>query len=278
MAKNEIINVQGTDIQVQNLGGEDYICLTDMCKRFTGGSALIESWIRNRSTLEFLGVWEKLNNTNFNSPEFEGIKNMSGSNSFILSVKTWIEKTNAIGITAKAGRYGGTYAHKDIALEFGSWLSPEFKLYLISEFQRLKQREASEGQLEWNVKRILSKVNYRIHTDAVKAHLIPPLLDSSKQGKVYAIEADVLNKALFGKCAAEWRKENPGRKGNIRDDATIEQLTVLASLESQNALLIEQGVPQLERLKLLNRLAIQQMQSILQSSSLEALKTKALLE
>ena len=278
MAKNEILNVQGTDIQVQNLGGEDYICLTDMCKRFAGGSALIESWIRNRSTLEFLGVWEKLNNTNFNSPEFEGIKNMSGSNSFILSVKTWIEKTNAIGITAKAGRYGGTYAHKDIALEFGSWLSPEFKLYLISEFQRLKQREASEGQLEWDVKRILSKVNYRIHTDAVKAHLIPPLLDSSKQGRVYAIEADVLNKALFGKCAAEWRKANPGRKGNIRDDATIEQLTVLASLESQNALLIEQGVPQLERLKLLNRLAIQQMQSILQSSSLEALKTKALLE
>ncbi|AHG74523.1 KilA, N-terminal/APSES-type HTH, DNA-binding protein [Mannheimia sp. USDA-ARS-USMARC-1261] len=278
MAKNEVINVQGTDIQIQNLGGEDYICLTDMCKRFDGGSALIESWLRNRSTLEFLGVWERLNNASFNSPEFEGIKNASGSNSFILSAKAWIEKTNAIGITAKAGRYGGTYAHKDIALEFGSWLSPEFKLYLISEFQRLKQREASEGQLEWNVKRILSKVNYRIHTDAVKTHLIPPLLDNSKQGRIYAIEADVLNKALFGKCAAEWRKENPGRKGNIRDEASIEQLTVLASLESQNALLIEQGIPQLERLRILNKLAIQQMQSILQASSLEALKSKTLLD
>lgn len=278
MVKNEIINVQGTDIQVQNLGGEDYICLTDMCKRFEGGSALIESWLRNRSTLEFLGVWERLNNKDFNSPEFEGIKNLSGSNSFILSAKSWVSRTNAIGIVAKAGRYGGTYAHKDIALEFGSWLSPEFKLYLISEFQRLKQREATEGQLEWNVKRILSKVNYRIHTDAVKAHLIPPLLDSSKQGMIYAIEADVLNKALFGKCAAEWRKANPGRKGNIRDDATIEQLTVLASLESQNALLIEQGVPQLERLKILNKLAIQQMQSILKSSSLNGLRTTQLID
>ena len=264
MSKNEIIHVQGTDIQVQNLGGEDYICLTDMCKKF-GGDDLIKNWLRTRSTIEFLGVWESLNNRNFNLVEFDRIKNEAGANSFILSTKIWIEKTNAIGITAKAGRYGGTYAHKDIALEFGSWLSPEFKLYLISEFQRLKQREASEGQLEWNVKRILSKVNYRIHTDAVKAHLIPPLLESSKQGYVYAIEADVLNKALFGKCAAEWRKENPGRKGNIRDDATIEQLTVLAALESQNALLIEQGVPQLERLKILNKLAIQQMQSILQS-------------
>ncbi|HDX1193402.1 TPA: KilA-N domain-containing protein [Pasteurella multocida] len=278
MAKNEIINVQGTDIQVQNLSGEDYICLTDMCKRFEGGSSLIESWLRNRSTLEFLGVWEKLNNTKFNSLEFEGIKNNAGANTFTLSAKKWIEATNAIGIISKTGRYGGTFAHKDIALEFGSWLSPEFKLYLITEFQRLKQRESNEGRLEWNVKRILSKVNYRIHTDAVQKHLIPPLLDSKKQGYIYAIEADVLNKALFGKCAREWKAENPRLKGNIRDYATIEQLTVLASLESQNALLIEQGVPQLERLKILNRLAIQQMTAILKSPSIKSLGSSPLID
>ncbi|WP_426839510.1 KilA-N domain-containing protein [Glaesserella parasuis] len=259
MVPNDVIIVQETEIRVTERNGEDYISLTDMCKAFGDGDQLIKNWLQNKNTIEFLQVWEEINNPNFNLVELHQIK-------------------NNIGLIAKTGRYGsGTYAHKDIALEFGSWLSPEFKLYLIKEFQRLKQKEAQENKTEWNVKRILSKANYRIHTDAIQAHLIPRLLNSTQPIFVYSAEADILNQAMFGLTAKQWREQNPTLKGNIRDYASVEQLTVLAALESQNALLIEQGVSQKERLTILNRLAIQQMQSLLKSKSLEPLKDKPLL-
>lgn len=207
-----------------------------MVTRFEGGSALIESWLRNKDTVEFLGVWERLNNPSFNSPGFEGIRNKAGLNRFTLSVRTWNQETNGIGLIAKSGRYGGTFAHKDIAFEFGSWLSPEFKLYLIKEFQRLKENEALSGGIEWAIKRTLAKVQYRVHTDAIQEHLVPAELSKVEAGYVYANEADLLNKALFGMTAKEWQAKNPGANGNMRDNATIEQLVVLSSLESQNAL------------------------------------------
>lgn len=260
-----IIEVQGIEIHIMSHYEADYISLTDMTRSFEGGSSLIEAWLRNKNTIEFLGVWEKLNNPHFNSLEFEGIKAQAGLNRFALSAKAWMKKVNGIGVIAKAGKYGGTFAHKDIALEFGSWLSPEFKLYLIKEFQRFKKIESQAENLEWNIRRTLAKTQYRVHTDAVKTYLIPPEFPKDKQIGIYASEADILNMALFGKTAKEWKDDNPNLEGNIRDNATIEQLIVLAGLESQNALLIEQGIPQEQRIKILNKQAIKQMQSLLSS-------------
>lgn len=222
-----IIDVQGADIQVMSNDQADYISLTDMTSKFEGGSSLIEAWMRNKNTIEFLGVWEKLNNPNFNSLEFEGIRTQAGLNRFTMSAKTWMSKVNGIGVIAKAGRYGGTFAHKDIAFEFGSWLSPEFKLYLIQEFQRLKQKESSDSKIEWDVRRTLVKAQYRTHTDAVREYLIPAKISKSQEGFIYASEADVLNVALFGKTAKQWKQENPKHQGTQRDYATIEQLVVL---------------------------------------------------
>ncbi|MBK7483952.1 MAG: KilA-N domain-containing protein [Flavobacteriales bacterium] len=260
--KKRAINVKGTAVTVVERHEQDYISLTDMVQGFDGGSALIEQWLRNKDTVLFLGVWEQLNNAAFNSLEFEGIGNAAGRNSFYLSVKKWIDATGAIGLHARAGRHGGTYAHKDIAFEFGSWLSPEFKLYLIKEFQRLKEAEASTQSLEWNLQRTLAKVNYRIHTDAIKAHLIPPVLTKAKISGVYATEADLLNMALFGLTATEWKRANPSLQGNMRDHATLEQLVVLSNLESINAVLIQQGLATSMRLQQLNGIAIAQMHSL----------------
>lgn len=274
---NDVMIVQDAEIRIIKQNGEDYINLTDMLKA-KDGEFFISDWLRNRNTLEYIGIWEELNNPHFNYGEFATIKNQSGLNRFKISVKEFVAQTNAVGLQAKAGRYGGTYAHKDIALEFAMWISPEFKLYLIKEFQRLKQKEAQENKLEWNVKRILSKANYRIHTDAIKAHLIPALLNVKQHQFIYASEADILNQALFGQTAKQWKETNPNLKGNMREYASIEQLTVLAGLESQNALLIQQGFSQEERLAILNRLAIQQMNSLLNTSALEQLKDKPLLD
>lgn len=271
------LTVQGVEIHLTTKGDEDYISLTDMVSKFDGGASLIDAWLRNKDTIEFLAVWERLNNPSFNSVEFDRIRLEAGTNRFRLSVKRWTDDAQGIGIVARAGRYGGTFAHKDIAFEFGSWLSPEFKLYLITEFQRFKQAEAERG-LDWDVRRTLSKVQYRVHTDAVKEHLIPPKLSAKEAGFVYASEADVLNKALFGKTAADWRRENPTAKGtNIRDAATVEQLVVMSSLESQNALLIQQKVDQATRLQILNNLARAQLQSLLTNPSLTPLKGGPLL-
>lgn len=271
--KSKKITVKGTEINIINHNNTDYISLTDMVRNFEDGLSLIEKWLRNKNTVEFIGIWEQINNPIFNSPEFEGIKNEAGLNRFTLSVKKWIEKTSAIGLIAKTGRFGsGTFGHKDIAFEFGSWLSPEFKLYLIKEFQRLKEDETNRLNLEWNLQRTLAKVNYRIHTDAIKEKLIPPTLSKNKISFTYANEADLLNVALFGKTAKEWRDENPTSKGNIRDDASIEQLVVLSNLESINSVLIHQGLKQNERLQQLNTIAITQMKSLLGNRDLKKLK------
>ncbi|MEY4768386.1 MAG: hypothetical protein RL637_1025 [Pseudomonadota bacterium] len=267
--KNQSVIVQGVEIHISTRNDEDYISLTDMVKGFEAGSSLIEAWLRNKNTIEFIGVWEKINNPNFNSPEFDGIKMQAGLNRFTLSAKMWIERTNGIGLIAKAGRYGGTFAHKDIAFEFGSWLSPEFKLYLIKEFQRLKEQESHSNQLDWNIKRSLTKINYRVHTDAIKTHLIPLEITNKF---IYQTEADLLNVALFGKTAKQWRDENPDKEGNIRDEATIEQLIVLSMLESQNALLIEQQQSHADRFVILNQLAIKQMTLLTDNSSVKKLK------
>ncbi len=269
--KNRIITVRDTEVSITTRHEQDYICLTDMVRNFDGGSALIEQWLKNKDTVLFLGVWEQLNNPGFNSPEFEGIRNEAGRNSFYLSARKWIEATAAIGLHAKAGRYGGTYAHRDIAFEFGSWLSPEFKLYLIKEFQRLKEVESRTQALAWNFQRTLAKVNYKIHTDAIKDKLIPARLNAVQTSAVYATEADLLNVALFGQTAAQWREKNPDAPGNMRDTATLEQLVVLSNLESINALLIHQGIAQSERLQQLNTIAITQMQSLLGNSALQQL-------
>lgn len=252
------ILVDKTEITILEINEKDYISLTDMVKNIENGLALIEKWLRNKNTIEFLGIWEEMYNPNFNSPEFEGIKNMAGLNRFVLSVKQWIEKTNAVGIIAKAGRYGGTYAHKDLAFEFASWVSPQFKLYLLREFQRLKEEE--QKQLGWSAKRELSKINYHIHTDAIKQNLIPVELSQLQTSIIYANEADVLNVALFGSTAKEWREANPNLKGNIRDYASINQLICLSNMENLNAVFINKGISQQERLKELNKIAIQQMQ------------------
>ncbi|CAI0919135.1 KilA-N domain [Serratia entomophila] len=260
--KNRNITVQGVMVGIITHREQDYISLTDMVKTFEGGGALIEQWLKNKDTVLFLGVWEQINNANFNSLEFEGIKNEAGRNSFYLSAKKWGDSTGAIGLYAKAGRYGGTYAHRDIGFEFGSWLSPEFKLYLIKEFQRFKDEEARASSLEWSFQRTLAKVNYRIHTDAIKERLIPPQLTGVQTATVYASEADLLNVALFGMTAAQWRQTNPDQSGNMRDLATLEQLVVLSNLESINAVLIHQGLSAKERLSQLNMIAITQMRSL----------------
>ena len=250
MSKNRVIQVKNIGISISSVNEQDYISLTDMVSGFDGGSSLIEAWLRNKDTVEFLGVWEQINNQNFNSPEFEGIKNQAGANCFSLSAKRWIELTNAIGLVAKAGRYGGTYAHKDIAFEFGSWLSPEFKLYLIKEFQELKEREASVNSIEWQINRELAKVHYRVQTDAVQNHLLGGL-PKDKHGRIYASEADLINKIIFGSTNQEWKSKNPNASGNQRDNGSPLDNALVANLEAQNSLLIKQGMPQTERVKFL---------------------------
>ena len=273
-----VIHADGVDIAVVTTVGseEDYISLTDMARHRNpiAPKDVVKNWLRLRSTIDFLGLWEELNNPDFKGVEFDSFKSHAGENSFTLSPQQWIKSTNAIGLISKSGRYGGgTYAHKDIAFEFASWLSPEFKLYIIKDYQRLKEDEGHRLALDWNVKRILAKANYRIHTDAIKMNLIPPELPRVQQGYVYADEADVLNVALFGKTAKQWKQENPGVKGNMRDFASIEQLLVRANLENINALLIEQGVPQQERLEKLHATALYQIETITDSKSDRVLNT-----
>lgn len=268
-----MIEVQGSTISILSGQKEDFISLTDIAKHKEPDRAdqIIQNWMRNRNTVEFLGVWERLNNPGFNPLEFEGFRSRAGLNSFVLTPRQWIEATSAIGLVSKSGRYGGgTYAHKDIAFEFASWISVEFRLYLIKEFQRLKDDESRRLSLAWNLNRTLSKLNYRIHTDAVKAHLIPPAVTPAQATITYATEADLLNVALFGHTAKQWREANPKLDGNVRDYASVEQLLVLANMEGMNAEFIHMGLPQGERLKRLNQIAIRQMQ-VLTASNLKAL-------
>jgi len=270
------IVVQGTLVAVTRRGEDEDISLTDML-RAKEGDFFISDWLRNRNTVEFLGVWERVHNPAFNYGEFATIRSQAGLNSYRISVKDWVEKTGAIGLRATAGRYGGTYAHPDIAFEFAMWISPEFKVYLIKEFKRLKDDEAERESRAWSFQRTLAKVNYRIHTDAIQDHLIPPTLTKVQIQFVYASEADLLNVALFGKTAAAWRKEFPKLAGNVRDHATIEQLVVLSNLESLNSVLIHQGLTAPERLRQLNAIAIVQVRSLLASTVVKRLmqgKTK----
>lgn len=271
-SKSSTIEVQGTVITIFSGQQDDYISLTDIAryKDSERTDYLIQNWLRNRNTIEFLGIWERLNNPDFNPIEFDGFRKQAGLNSFILTAKRWIDATHAVGLISKAGRYGGTYAHKDIAFEFASWISVEFRLYLIKEFQRLKEDENRRLSLAWNLNRTLSKLNYRIHTDAVKAHLIPPEVTPAQAAITYATEADLLNVALFGHTARQWRDANPKLEGNVRDYASVEHLLVLANMEGMNAELIHMGLPQGERLKRLNQIAIRQMQ-VLTASNLKAL-------
>ncbi|MDZ7656774.1 MAG: KilA-N domain-containing protein [Sulfurimicrobium sp.] len=263
------IEVQGTVVTVLNQSTNDYISLTDIAKHKEPDRSdhVIQNWMRNRNTIEFLGIWEQLNNTVFKPLEFEGFKNRAGLNSFVLTPRQWIDATNAVGLVSKAGRYGGTYAHKDIAFEFASWISVEFKLYLIKEFQRLKEDENRRLSLAWDLNRTLSKLNYRIHTDAIKSHLIPATVTPAQAAITYASEADILNVALFGQTAKQWRQANPDLGSNMRDYATIEQLLVLANAEGMNAELIHMGLPQDERLTRLNDIAIRQMRVLTTSAS-----------
>ncbi|MBR3426009.1 MAG: KilA-N domain-containing protein [Neisseriaceae bacterium] len=250
------ITVQNTEITLVRINDEDYLCLTDMLKA-KDGDFFITDWLRNRNTLEYIGIWEKVYNPNFNYGEFAIIKSQSGLNSFKISVKEFVAKTNAISLQAKAGRYGGTYAHKDIAFEFAMWISPEFKIYIVKEFQRLKEIE--QAKIGWSAKRELAKINYRIHTDAIAQNLIPPEISDKQKSFIYADEADILNVAMFGLTAKEWRDANPNLKGNIRDYATINQLICLSNLENLNAVFINDGLPQSQRLEKLNKIAIEQM-------------------
>ena len=271
MAKKMKIEVLGSEINIINENEQEYISITDMLKA-KDGDFFISDWLRNRNTVEYLGIWESVYNPDFNYGEFAIIKSQVGLNSYKLSVKDWVEKTNAIGIKATAGRYGGTYAHPDIAFEFGMWISPQFKIYLIKEFQRLKQDENNRLQLEWNLQRTISKINYRIHTDAIKENLIPKKITNQQSSLVYANEADILNVALFGITAKNWREANSNKTGNIRDFASIEQLVVLSNMESINALLIQQGLSQADRLFQLNKVAISQMKSLVESNGIKKLK------
>lgn len=274
MAKNKTITVQNIDIVLYEDNKQDYISLTDIAryKDAEHTDSIIQNWMRNRNTIELLGFWETIYNPNFKPLEFEGFRKQAGLNSFVMTPKRWIESTNAIGIVSKPGRYGGTFAHKDIALEFASWISIEFKLFVIKEFQRLKEEESSHSKIEWNLQRTLAKVNYRIHTDAIKENLIPKAITKQQANFVYANEADLLNVALFGMTAKEWKEQNPNVKGNIREEATIEHLVVLSNMESINALLIRKEFAQSERLLELNKVAITQMKSLLDSSSIKNLK------
>jgi hypothetical protein len=270
MAKSNKINVKGTEITVFVHNETDYICLTDMTNGFKEGSGLIGKWITNKNTIEYLGIWEKIKNLSFNYPEFGVIEKESGVNRFIMSVGQWVERTNASGLVVKAGRYGGTFAHKDIAFHFAMWLSPEFQIYLINEFQRLKEEE--QKQLGWTAKRELTKLNYHIHTDAIKNNLIPKELLPAQTSIIYANEADVLNVALFGMTAKQWRDANPDSKGNIRDYSTINELICLSNMENLNAVFINEKIPQHERLVKLNQIAIQQMKILIEAENRKLLK------
>lgn len=272
--KNQKIEVKGIEIVVYSKKDDDYISLTDIAryKNPTAPKDVVKNWMRTRSTIEFIGLCEKIHNPNFKGVEFDSFLFQAGSNSFVLSPSKWIEATDAIGIVSKAGSGGGTFAHRDIAFEFASWISAEFKLYLIVEFQKLKNEENNRLRLEWNLQRTLAKINYRIHTDAIKENLIPAELSKSQISRVYATEADILNMALFGKTAKQWRDENPDSDGNIRDFATIEQLVILSNMESINAILIGQELPQSVRLRQLNAIAITQMTSLMNNSTIKKLK------
>lgn len=272
--KTNQLTVKGVEVKTSQQAQANYLCITDIAKYKNADrpDELIRNWLRNRNTLEFLGIWEQLNNPDFNPVEFDGLKNQAGLNSFTLSPKQWVERTQAIGISSKAGRYGGTYAHEDIAFEFAAWISVEFKLYLIKDFQRLKAEENDRLRLDWSLQRTLAKVNYSIHTDAIKERLIPAILTSKETSFVYASEADLLNMALFGTTAKEWRKANPDLKGNIRDHATLEQLVVLSNLESLNSVFIRQEIPTSKRLSQLNGIAVNQMTSLLNSKKIQKLK------
>jgi hypothetical protein len=273
MVRKQDLLIMGTVVPVIQNNKEDYISLTGIAQYRDAERSdyIIQNWLRSRSTIDFVGLWEQLNNPTFNSIEFDGIKGRAGVNSFSLTPKKWIETTNAIGIISKTGKYGGTYAHKDIAFEFASWISAEFKLYLIKEFQRLKSDENQRLNLEWDLQRTLSKINYRIHTDAIKETLMPPAITKEQAAEIYANEADLLNVALFGKTARQWHEKNPLLRGNIRDNATLEQLIILTNLESNNALLIRRGLSQSERLYILNESAIQQMISLLKNPAVKKL-------
>ncbi|WP_024333732.1 KilA-N domain-containing protein [Desulfotignum balticum] len=268
------IKVLDKEVSLYYRDKQDYICITDIAKYKNAETTglIISHWLSTRFTVEFMGIWEKIHNPDFNVTEFSNIRNESGSNGFVLTVKQWVQKTNAIGIVSKPGRYGGTYAHKDIAFEFASWISVEFKLYLIKEFQRLKEEE--QKQLGWDIRRNLAKINYRIHTDAIQNNLIPPELSKNQINFVYASEADMLNVALFGMTAKQWRDENPEHKGNIRDYANVSQLVCLSNLENLNALFINDGMPQKERLKRLNTIAIEQMKLLVADHGIEKLEDK----
>lgn len=274
MKINKTINVKGTDIVLFSKGSDDYVSITDIA-RFKNPAEpkdIVKNWMRSRTTVEFLGLWEKIHNPNFKGVEFDSFMYEAGSNSFVLSPTKWIESTNAVGIISKVGSGGGTYAHLDIALEFASWVSAEFKIYMLVEFKRLKADENDRLKLEWNLQRTLSKVNYRIHTDAIKENLIPVTLSKDKINLVYTDEADLLNMALFGETAKQWREANPTSKGNVRDHATLEQLVVLSNLESINSVFINQGLAQHTRLLQLNHIAITQMKSLLGNSQLKKIK------
>jgi KilA-N domain len=273
-SRKAIVSVKGTEITILAHREQDYISLTDIARHKDPARTdyLISNWMRNRNTIEFLGIWESLNNPSFNPIEFDGIKKSAGLNSFILTVKQWVEGTGAVGLISKPGRYGGTFAHKDIAFEFATWISVEFKLFLIKEFQRLKEDENSRLSLAWNLNRTLSKLNYRIHTDAIQAHLIPPEVTPAQAAITYATEADLLNVALFGRTAKQWRDANPKLVGNMRDHATVEQLLVLANLEGMNAELIHMGLSQGDRLTRLNQIAIRQMRVLTASTAVRKLK------
>ena len=265
--------VKGAEISVQwNSERDDFISLTDIAKLKDSDNPryIIQNWLRNRNTIEFLGVWESLYNPSFNRVEFDAFRSQAGLNSFVMTPQKWVESTRAIGIISKAGRYGGTYAHKEIAFEFASWISVEFKLYLVKEFERLKTEEMK--QLGWDIKRNLAKINYRIHTDAIKENLIPPELSAKQVSMVYASEADVLNMALFGMTAKQWRDSHPELKGNIRDYANASQLVCLSNLENLNAVFISEGMSQAERLAKLNAIAISQMEILTQDHRIEALE------
>ena len=262
--------IQGTSVSVISTSDGDYISLTDMLKA-KDGDFFISDWLRNRNTVEFLGIWESVFNPDFNYGEFAAIRSQAGLNSYKISVKEWVERTGAIGLRATAGRYGGTYAHPDIAFEFGMWISPEFKIYLVKEFRRLKEEENSRLKLDWNLQRTLAKINYRIHTDAIKEQLIPPTITKQQASMVYANEADLLNVALFGMTAKQWRDANPDAEGNIRDHSTLEQLVVLTNLESLNSVLIRQTLSQPERLRQLNEIAITQMKTLLSANNVKRL-------
>ena len=272
MAKKNIITVKDVSIRTMTAGGIDYICITDIAKQKNGidPNGVISNWMRNRNTVEFLGIWETLHNPIFNPLEFKGFRKEAGLNAFTLSPTRWIESTNAIGIVTRAGRYGGTFAQTDIAFEFASWISVEFRLYLVMEFQRLKAKE--QELIGWTAKRELSKINYRIHTDAIKRHLIPEEVTPAQSSIIYAEEADVLNVAMFGMTAKQWREANPELKGNIRDYATINELICLSNMENINAVLINDGMPQGERLVKLNQIAIQQMQVLEDNEGRKLLK------